>query len=218
MNCKTARQYLHLFRQDELTDKEKTLLRDHLFECMECTTLSKDLKIYEETIREFAIQEPYLSNPDLLTDSIMSSIRRESSGLRENTIKIFRLPLLRIAASFLILVQLGVFTYQHFYIRESVKELKLITQNEDIQTIDPESLNKECIEESRKIITDILGYGDPAFNRKAIKYSRKLSDAEIENYAVMICQYSYRIENTGNQKQRKELLISIIHNELNINL
>ena len=22
MNCKTARQYLHLFRQDELTDKE----------------------------------------------------------------------------------------------------------------------------------------------------------------------------------------------------
>ena len=88
----------------------------------------------------------------------------------------------------------------------------------DIQTNAPDFLNKECIEESRKIITDILGYGDPAFNRKAIKYSRKLSGAEIENYAVQICRYSYRIENTGNQKQRKELLISIIHNELNINL
>jgi hypothetical protein len=218
MDCKTARKYLLLFKKDELTDKERTLLKDHLFECMECTALSKDLELYKKALEEIAGQEPYLSNPGQLTDSIMSNIRSGSSGLVENSINILRHPLIRIAASFLILVQIGLFSYQHFYIAESVKELKHMTQNQDLQSNDPNSINKECIEESKKIITDILGYGDPDFNRKAIKYSRKLSNTEIENYAVQICQYSNRIENTGSQKQKKELLISIIHNELNINL
>jgi len=218
MDCKTARKLLHLLKDDELSDNERILLRIHLSECMECAALSKDLDIYQEVLKEIAGQEPHLSNPDQLTAGIMSGIRSgEKSGL-ENTVKLFRMPVLRIAASLLIVVQIGLFSYQHFYIADSIKELKHVTQSQDIQSGDPNSLNKECIEESRKIITDILGYDDPDFNRKAIKYSRKFSNDEIEDYAFQICRYSYRIENTGNQSQMKELLISIISNELNINL
>lgn len=218
MDCKSARKLLHLFKDDELTDKERTLLRNHLSECMECTALSKDLDIYEEALQEIADKEPFLSNPGQLTDSIMSGIRIRRSGLLEDSAKIFRLPVLRIAASFLILIQIGVFSYQHFYIADSIKELKHGTQNQDIQSSDTNSFNQECIKESKKIITDILGYGDPDFNRKAIKYSRKLSNAEIENYAVQICQYSYRLQKTGNKIQKKQLLINILSNDLNIKI
>lgn len=218
MDCKTARKYMHLFKDDELSDNEKILLRNHLSECMECTALSKDLELYQEVIKEIAGQEPHLSNPDQLTAGIMSGIRSGKKNGLENTIKLFRMPVLRIAASLLIVVQIGVFSYQHFYIADSIKELKHVTQNQDIQSSDPSSFNKECVEESKKIITDILGYDDPDFNRRAIKYGKNFSKAEIENYAVQICQYSYRIENTGNQSQKKELLISIISNELNIKL
>ena len=218
MDCKTARKYLHLFKDDELTDNEKTLLRNHLAECMECRALSEDLDIYEEVMKDIASQEPYLSNPGELTDTIMSGIQPGKTGLLENTLRLFSLPVLRIAATILILIQIGVFSYQHLYIANSTRKLKHITQYQDIQSGDSEAVYRECIEESRKIITDILGHDDPDFNRKAIKYSRKLSNEQIEDYAVQICRYSHRLQNTGNKKQKKQLLINIISNDLNIKI
>lgn len=218
MECKTARKYMHLFKEDELTDNEKTLLRKHLAECVECTALSEQLDLYEEAIKDIAGQEPYLTNPGELTDAIMSGIQSGKTGLLEDTIRTFSLPVLRIAATILILIQIGVFSYQRLYIANSTRKLKHITQYHDNQSSDSEIVNNECIEESRKIITDILGYDDPDFNRKAIKYSRKLSNEEIENYAVQICRYSNRLQKSSNKLQKKQLLINIISNDLNIKI
>lgn len=218
MNCRTARKYIHLYKDDELTENEKNQLRKHVSECRNCKTLYEDMDIYEETIKEITGLEPYLSNPGELTDNIMSGITSRKTGLLADTIMIFRRPGLRIAASLLILFQLGVFSYQHFYVTESVRKLKSATQNESNQSGNPDFVNKECIEESVKIITDILGEDDPDFNRKAIKYSRKFSSEEIENYAVQICQYSYRLQKTSNKFQKKQLLINILNNDLNIKI
>ena len=218
MDCDSARKHLHLFKNDELTDQEKTFLKDHMSVCKGCAALSKDLDLYEEALKEITGQEPYLSNPGELTDTIMSGIKSKKHRVLEDTTRIFRLPVLRIASSLLILVQIGVFSYQHLYIANSTRELRRVTQNQDIHSSESGSLNKECIEESRKIITDVLGYNDPDFNRKAIKYSRKLSNEEIENYAVQICQYSYRLQKTSNKLKKKQLLINILSNDLNIKI
>jgi len=218
MDCKTAGKYLHLYKDDELTDKEKTSLGNHLAGCTKCRALSKELKLYEEALKEIVDQEPTLSNPDQLTGNIMSGIKSGKSSVTANVTRLFSLPALRIAASILILIQTGVFTYQQFYIAGSIKELNQATQNQKIHSDNPGLVNKECIEESKKIITDVLGYDDPDFERKAIKYGKNLSSEEIENYAVQICQYSYRIQKTRNQQQKKELLVNILSNELNIRL
>jgi hypothetical protein len=219
MDCKTARRYLHLFKEDELTRKEKILLGNHLSECTSCTALGEELAIYEQTLKEIAGQEPYLSNPGLLTGNIMNGIKSEKSSLLKETTKLFRLPFFRIASSLLILIQIGAFSYQHFYIADSIRHLSPESHRQKRQNItDNNKLNTACIEESRRIITDVLGYDDLNFKRKAINIGRNLSVAEIENYAVQICQYSYRIQKTSNRRQKKKLLINILNSELNIKL
>jgi len=218
MDCKTARKYLHLFKKDELDDNEKTLLRIHLSECKECRALSRELSIFEDAIKEIAGQEPFLSKPDELTDRIMTGINSKKKIMPENRTRILRRPGLRIAASLLIILQTGVFSYQHFYITKSVRELKLLTQVQNVQSVNPGSFNKECIQETREIITDILGYEEPELQRKAIRYGRKFSNEEIENYAVQICEYSYTLQKTKNKSQKKQLLINILSNDLNIKI
>ncbi|HJX71955.1 MAG TPA: hypothetical protein VJ346_08385, partial [Bacteroidales bacterium] len=171
-------------------------------------------------INEIVVREPCLSNPGQLTENIMSGIKSIKSGkpgVLSNTARLFSLPVLRIAASLLILIQTGVFAYQQFYIAGSIKILNQANEAQNLHSNNPGSVNRECIEESKRIITDVLGYDDPDFERKAIRYSKNLSGAEIENFAVQICRYSYRIQKTS-QKQKKELLINILSNELNIKL
>ncbi len=135
MDCETARKYILLYKNDELTDKEKTMLRIHLSECMECKALNKNRDIYRETITEIAGQEPYLSKPDELTDRIMTDIKSKKKIMPENRTMILRRPGLRIAASLLIILQTGVFSYQHFYITKSVRELKHLTQIQNDQSV-----------------------------------------------------------------------------------
>ncbi|MBN2214212.1 MAG: zf-HC2 domain-containing protein [Bacteroidales bacterium] len=218
MDCKTAKRLMHLYKDDELTDREKTLLENHLSNCYSCRTLRKELNEYKKAVKKITDQEPYLSDPVRLTDKIMSGIKPEESGLLQNATRLFRLTGIRIAASVLILVQTGLFSYQQFYISGSVREINQVTQKQNTQAGGPGSDYQECIEESRRMITDILGYDDPGFNRKAIKYSKNLSGAEIENYAVQICRYSDRLQKTGNKQQKKQLLINILSNDLNIKI
>jgi hypothetical protein len=218
MDCKTAIKLIHLYKDDELTDDERKLLDDHLSDCIKCKALSKELMIYQKVAKEISDQKPYLSNPVQLTDKIMSGIQSEKSVVLQNVSGIFRLTGVRIAASILILMQIGLFSYQQFYIADSVKEINQVTQKQNIQAGGPGLYYQECIKESKKIITDVLGSDDPDFEKKAIRYGKNLSDTEIENYAVQICQYSIRLQKTSNKLQKKQLLISILSNDLNINL
>lgn len=218
MDCKTAKRLIHLYKDDELTDSEKTLLENHLSDCNACRTYRKELNAYKKAVKEITSQEPYLSEHVQLTDRIMSAIKPEEPVLLHNATNLFRLAGIRIAASVLILIQTGLFSYQQFYISGSVKKLSQVNQKQNIQTAGPGSDYQECIEESRRIITDVLGYDDPHFNRKAIKYSRKYSSGEIENYAVQICEYSYRLQKTSNKQLKKQLLINILNNDLNIKI
>ena len=218
MDCKTAKRLMHLFKDDELTDREKALLENHLINCNSCRTYNKELNEYKKSVKEITDQEPYLSDPVQLTDRIMTAIKHEESGLLQNATGLFRLTGIRIAASILILIQTGLFSYQQVYISGSVKKLNPVTEKQNTQAGGTGSDYHECIEESRRIITDILEYGDPGFNRKAIKYSKSFSDAEIENYAVLLCQYSDRLQKTGNKQQKKQLLINILSNDLNIKI
>lgn len=218
MDCKKANRLMHLYKDDELTDREKTLLENHLSDCNACRIHHKELNAYKKAVKEISAQEPYLSDPVRLTDRIMSAIKPEESGLMQNATKLFRLAGIRIAASVLILIQTGLFFYQQLYISGSVKKLNQVTQKQSTQTAGTGSDYQECIEESRRIITDVLGYDDPHINRKAIKYSRKYSSEEIENYAVQICEYSYRLQKTSNKQLKKQLLINILNNDLNIKI
>ncbi len=218
MDCKTAKRLLHLYKDGELTNREKTMLENHVSDCNSCRTYSNKLHVYIKAVKEITDQEPYLSDPVRLTNNIMSAIKPGESGLLQNATRLFRLTGTRVAASVLILIQAALFSYQQFYISGSVKKLSQVTQKQNTQTGVPGTAYQDCIEESRRIITEILGYDDPGFNRKAIKYSKSFSGDEIEDYAVQICQYSDRLQKTGNKQQKKQLLINILANDLNIKI
>jgi len=75
--------------------------------------------------------------------------------------------------------------------------------------------NKECIEQSKKIISDVLANEDDELRNKAFAISKELYGFEIEHYAVKICQHSDLLAKSKNKEKKKELLLTIFKNEFN---
>ena len=215
MNCKTAIRLIYLYKEGELSKEEELQLNNHLTTCYHCMSVKRGLGLYEDVINDFAESEPYMSGHEQVTSKILDGIKPSEIRTIETVAGLFRIPFIRVAASVLILLQAGVFSYQQFIPgippQKNQRRSSLINDTSV-------SLNKACIEESKKIIIDVLGYEDPEFNRKAINYRRNLTGSEIEEYASKVCQYSDQLQKITGRKKKKDLLINLINSELNLKL
>ena len=219
MNCRKAKKYIYLFRDGELSQKEKKQLEQHLKNCQSCSHLFNDLNEFKRIIVENEDADELIENPEKLTNSILNAIDEADSKKSLKIISITSHPVFRVAASFLIILQITLFFSQQTYIDNSVADLYIrLNSDKSIKNTNVINSNSECIEQSRTIVASLYGDVDNGLKKKAIAFTKKLSKNEIEGYAVQLCQYSYEVQKTKDRNKKKELLIHIINKELNIKL
>ncbi len=219
MNCKKSLKYIYLFKEGELTEKEKKQLEHHLKSCSACAANFDGMADFRNLLSFQEESDEKLKDSQKLTDSILNAISENSKNHPGKLLRISSSPFYRIAASILIIFQLTLFLYQQYSISKSIDKLsdRLIIQTSRNKN-QSDTGNQECIEQSKIILTNLFGTVDHGLKRKAIAYSRRLSKKEIEGYAVQLCQYSSGIKSAGASLKNKKLLINLINNELNIKL
>ncbi|MCF7805385.1 MAG: zf-HC2 domain-containing protein [Candidatus Marinimicrobia bacterium] len=77
MKCNEIQQYLYLYRDDELHDEPRKLLRDHLDSCPTCLAESDNISEIAELINLFRASVLTPENPDHLHSRIMHSIPKK---------------------------------------------------------------------------------------------------------------------------------------------
>lgn len=73
MNCDNVKQ--NIYGYDELTDTEKRSLQDHMAQCNSCALLFRQMQQQRAIFKKASQWKDLPSNPDRLTQNIMSSIR-----------------------------------------------------------------------------------------------------------------------------------------------
>ncbi|MFO7658456.1 MAG: zf-HC2 domain-containing protein [Bacteroidales bacterium] len=218
MNCNTAKKYLYLFREGELSETEKSRLAAHLKNCYRCRMLAEEISEFACELDELCISGPQLKNQERFTDDIMEKIVHTKKNHFHGSVIFLRTPAIKVAASVLIILQVALFAYQRHYINHSLVRLSVGNQINQSQNDVRQTLNASCIEETRIILTEIFSDEEIPFRKGALAFTKNLSPREIELYSVQICAYSYDIQNITDKQQKKLFLSNIINNELPIKL
>jgi hypothetical protein len=133
MNCTRSQRLLYLHREGELTAEESRMLATHVAGCRQCRELQKRLAdelVLVEKARHMALVP---EDPEALTRRILSNVDamsnvREVSRtpvIAERVLDFLVSPRFRLAASFSIVLLVGMFLKEFYTVAGDVRQLEL---------------------------------------------------------------------------------------------
>lgn len=143
MKCTKYKKYLYL-NEDELTEKEKSKLNEHLKSCTECSNERSKFYEYNKYLTELRNKEPELKNGAGLTNDIIRIINNKSystrKGFIENVSDILSLSAVRYS-----LITLLFFIISSFFV-EAISTSEDISRMETAMSIKSSSSSKNNAE------------------------------------------------------------------------
>ncbi len=184
MNCRDIEPLIYLVREGELTDKEKSMVSEHIQDCPGCRELSLSVKSMTSVILKADYDEGKQVADELLTHQLMQQINKPAAS--------YRFILIKAAAACLLFILGFTFVMQERSFSRNITELQARLQQEDPGISD-------CIKElRRKIHYQSLA----AFARTDTLPVNLISEEALTAYVQENCGY-----NKDDIKALKKLLI-----------
>ncbi|RPI00810.1 MAG: zf-HC2 domain-containing protein [Calditrichaeota bacterium] len=139
MNCRHYRKLL-LFKAEELTARERTLLQRHLAACSRCREQYRELDLHQQWLDKIK-REQVVHPPDNLTDEIIRSIRRNgrqsingkhSLVITDRIFEFFARGSVRLAFAAVVFVLAALFAAQEWIVLQRIQHLEKSLQAQNI--------------------------------------------------------------------------------------
>lgn len=217
-SCDRIEKLIILSDLNDLNQKERNEIANHIAKCENCSQKVKELDRYHMLIQSLQDSKPELHNASELTESIIGAINElkesHTDAQRKDRLKIQPFHL-RIAASFLILIMAGYFTQQSMYVSQMETSLRLTYTSKNANKPLMNSYN-ECLNYSENFIKDQV-FTDIHFTDLLLKLSRKYPLKSYRNYASAICLKSNAEFNNADLEMKKRMVIEMLNSNLNQN-
>lgn len=143
MKCKKYKEWLYLYRDNELSPAQQRKLELHLKECLICRAEKQSIKRTANLVHLVKKEDPVLADPESLTLSVLNRVASRPSlePAPASSVwggKIFLRPAMRIAMSVTIMLILSIFAVQTTVLLKRVANLERRLAE---QTIDPQGLD-----------------------------------------------------------------------------
>jgi hypothetical protein len=172
MNCREIEPLIYLFRDGELTEKEQSMVSEHIQNCPRCKELYISLKAMASGILTADYTEGIHVKDELFTQRLMQNINKPAAS--------YRFILLKAAAACLLLILGFTFVMQERSFSQNRTELQARLQHQD-------SGLSDCIKEiKRKIHYQSLA----AFSRKDTVPVNLISEEVLTAYVRENCGYN----------------------------
>jgi len=184
MNCRDIEPLIYLVREGELTEKEKSMVSEHILHCQHCEKLSRSVKELTSVVLKADYGEGMPVADELFTHRILQNIKRPARS--------YSFIMIKAAAACLLLLLASTFISQERSFYNDRMDLQTQLQRE-------ESGLSDCIRElRRKIHYQSLA----AFARPDTLPVNLISEEALTAYVVENCGY-----NKNDIKALKKLLI-----------
>jgi hypothetical protein len=135
MKCKQVKDWLYLYGDGELSPAKRRKLERHLDECPVCRREQQSVRRMAKQIQKAGSVEPQVSEPGVLTQTIMNQIAADTPLLKTPVLK----PALRLAMALTVVIIVGLFALQTaaLFQRVSFLEERIAAQTIDFPTLEP---------------------------------------------------------------------------------
>ncbi len=126
MKCDNIIMLIHLNHNDELSETEKKVLKEHLSSCDSCRELMESFESTDSIIQKLKNAEPELTYPQVLTSDIMQSIK-ENEKSSYSMIAIFEMLFsnkVKVLAYSIAICLIGLFAYQQLSIMNKLNQME----------------------------------------------------------------------------------------------
>jgi hypothetical protein len=157
MKCARVKRWLHFFRQEELSLRQKQAMEKHLEICASCRALSREIQRLSASIDAVRKAVPDLDDSYVVTDRIMSAIeqheRYDHSNTRFQFLQWMSKPRVRLAWGCLLLFNMAVFFIQEIQITNRISTLE---QKMKRTAPVPKSVFAQCLSSAHDIENMLL--------------------------------------------------------------
>ena len=126
MKCDNIKRVIHLNHNDELSETEIKMLKEHLSTCDSCRELMESFESTDSIIQKLKTVEPELTYPQVLTSDIIQSIKeKEKSSF--SMMAMFEMLFsnkVRVIAYTIIIGLIGLFSYQQLSIMNKLNQME----------------------------------------------------------------------------------------------
>jgi len=135
MKCDNIKKLIHL--NDELSEIEKEVLKEHLSTCDSCNELMESVESADTLIQKIKKLEPELTYPQVLTSNIMQSIKKHERQMASFSIKnLFEMLVfnkVKVLAYSIVIGLIGLFSYQQLSIMNKLNlmEAKIALKSDE---------------------------------------------------------------------------------------
>ncbi len=127
MKCDNIKKLIHL--NDELSETEKKVLKEHLNTCDSCKELMASFESADTLIQKIKMVEPELTYPQVLTSNIIQSIKEQEQSSRYTfslkvMFEMLFLNKLKLIAYSIVIGLIGLFSYQQLSIMNKLNQME----------------------------------------------------------------------------------------------
>jgi Putative zinc-finger len=184
MNCREIEPLIYLVREGELTEKEKSMVSEHIVNCPHCEELARSVKAMTSVVLKADYDEDMQVADELFTRQLLQTINKPAGS--------YTFILVKAAAACLLLLLASTFVMQERSFNNNIKEFQARQQ-----TVDPGL--SDCIQELRR---KIHYHSLAAFARPDTLQVNLISEEAITAYVRENCGY-----NASDIKTLKKMLI-----------
>lgn len=129
MKCDNIKRLIHLNHNNELSETEKKVLKEHLSTCDSCNKLMKSFESTDSIIQKLKTAEPELTYPQVLTSNIMQSIKEQEQPSRYSfsimaIVEMLFLNKLKLIAYSIVIGLIILFSYQQLSIMNKLNQME----------------------------------------------------------------------------------------------
>ncbi len=163
MKCENYKKWIHLNKTDELSEREKKILENHLRDCGSCQELFQSIESADKFIQKLKTIEPELTYPQVLTSNIMQSISNNEKIGRFSVslsamFEILFSNKVRILAYTIVIGLISLFAYQQLFIINKLNQMerKIAVKSDQTQELirTPSIINNKLLKEFASGIED----------------------------------------------------------------
>lgn len=209
MNCREAGEYIHFYKEDELSNIELAELKHHIDSCISCKEVHEKMEQYKILISKLEKVQPTSINNIEFANEIMSLIQEDKSiPLPTKTpYRFIKSTLYRVASIVIILLSSTVFIIQNRNINQSVRRLEAKYENKKTKSEFLDNYN-ECVDISQNQLAQMVK-NDKELLAVLENSARGMYSKDIERYAAKICQQPVDLTSMD-AKEKKQLLFRLI--------
>ena len=190
MNCRDIEPLIYLVRDGELTEKEKSIVSQHIQVCAGCNELFRSVKVMTDKILKADYNEGIHVQDELFLHRLLTNIRKP--------VRVSSITLIKTVAACVLLFLTSAFVFQEYKFYRERSDLQVRMQKSEYQNSENGGIS-ECVQEiKRRIHSKSL----TSFARSDSVPMNLISEEALTRYVKERCGY-----NASDIKTLKKMLI-----------